>query len=304
MRIAERTAMGKRRGGKRHNRNKSAKVSTSKSAVAAGRVNLEKGGAFPSTSKRKQGKLYSIQSKFKAKLEGAKFRWLNERLYTTQGKESFEVFQKDTSLFSIYHQGYRNQVESWPENPLDVIINFVRKQSAKAVVGDFGCGEARLAASVKQKVHSFDLVADPSRGIVACNIADVPLSDASLDVAVFCLSLMGTDYHKFVLEAHRVLKPGGILIVAEVKSRFAGAGSEEPSSSSSSNAQISKRDQMKRGIKQFLKSMTKLGFNTKKQDVSNQMFALFHFAKSEERAPELHEASRAHQFKACRYKKR
>jgi ubiquinone/menaquinone biosynthesis C-methylase UbiE len=39
---------------------------------------------------------------------------------------------------------------------------------------------------------------------------------ASLDVAVFCLALMGTDYPSFLEEASRVLKLQGILWIAEV----------------------------------------------------------------------------------------
>ena len=35
-------------------------------------------------------------------------------------------------------------------------------------------------------------------GVVACNMANVPLLDASVDVAIFCLALMGTDYGAFL----------------------------------------------------------------------------------------------------------
>lgn len=44
-----------------------------------------------------------------------------------------------------------------------------------------------------------------------------------MDVAVFCLALMGTDYGSFLEEAVRVLRPGGWLWIAEVRSRFADA---------------------------------------------------------------------------------
>lgn len=50
-------------------------------------------------------------------------------------------------------------------------------------------------------------------------MADLPLEDASLDAAVFCLSLMGTDYGAFLQEAARALRPGGWLWIAEVQSR-------------------------------------------------------------------------------------
>ena len=35
------------------------------------------------------------------KLKGAQFRWLNEKLYTQDGKDSFKEFQKDPQLFEI-----------------------------------------------------------------------------------------------------------------------------------------------------------------------------------------------------------
>lgn len=75
------------------------------------------------------------------------------------------------------------------------------------VIADFGCGEAELSKSVKQKVHSFDLVAT-NDCVTACDMAHVPLADSSVDVAVFCLSLMGTNLHDYLVEANRVLKTG------------------------------------------------------------------------------------------------
>lgn len=78
---------------------------------------------------------------------------------------------------------------------------------ATYVVADFGCGEAELSKSVKQQVHSFDLVAK-NESVTACDMAHVPLEDSSVDVAVFCLSLMGTNLQDYLTEAHRVLKIG------------------------------------------------------------------------------------------------
>lgn len=67
----------------------------------------------------------------------------------------------------------------------------------------------------KQKqaqVHSFDLVS-PNPLVTACDMASVPIKDASVHVAVFCLSLMGTNLADFLREAHRVLVPGGLVKV-------------------------------------------------------------------------------------------
>lgn len=144
------------------------------------------------------------------RLKGSRFRCLNESLYTMTGQDALKMFTNDPSLAEAYHEGFRAQAAKWPRNPLDGVISWLRKEVPKeAVIGDFGCGDARLALELsKRKVHSFDLVKINER-VTACNLAHVPLPNASLDVAVFCLALMGTDWIKFVEEAHRCLKPGG-----------------------------------------------------------------------------------------------
>ena len=212
----------------------------------------------------------TIQQKMKAKLQGAQFRMINETLYTQAGEASFDQFQEDPSLFKVYHTGYREQVQSWPVNPLDIIISWIMKTtkesaedlspikqkqqqqqpqkqhqqqksyfypSSSAVIADFGCGEGRLGASIPHCTHSFDLVA-ANNTITACNIAHVPLSDASVDVVVFCLSLMGSNMLDFIREACRVLKVGGLIKIAEVRSRFEGMTTEQTLKGSSSQEDV------------------------------------------------------------------
>lgn len=114
------------------------------------------------------------------------------------------MMQEDPEIFQEYHQGFRNQVEKWPSNPVDTFIEYLSYRP-KAVVGDFGCGDAKIAATVPNTVHSFDLVAVNER-VTACDIRKVPLEDASLDVAIFSLALMGVNMIEFIKEAHRTLK--------------------------------------------------------------------------------------------------
>ena len=42
--------------------------------------------------------------------------------------------------------------------------------------------------------------------VEVCDMANVPLEDESVDVAVFCLSLMGTNFLNFIAEACRYTK--------------------------------------------------------------------------------------------------
>lgn len=75
------------------------------------------------------------------------------------------------------------------------------------IIADFGCGEAKLAESVPNQVHSFDLVALNPR-VQVCDMSKTPLTNESVDVVVFCLSLMGTNLQDYLIEANRVLKVG------------------------------------------------------------------------------------------------
>ena len=67
-----------------------------------------------------------------------------------------------------------------------------------------GCGDAVLGASLSStnKVYSFDLVSK-NDNVIAADIANVPLQNNSVDIVVFCLSLMGSNISDFLTEAHR-----------------------------------------------------------------------------------------------------
>ncbi|XP_008458813.1 ribosomal RNA-processing protein 8 isoform X2 [Cucumis melo] len=161
----------------------------------------------------------SFLDKMRARLSGGHFRMLNEKLYTCTGEEALNYFKEDKLLFDMYHTGYQEQMTHWPELPVNLIIKWLKEHDPSFIVADFGCGDARLSKNVKNKVFSFDLVSkDPS--VIACDMSNTPLDSASVDVAVFCLSLMGVNYASYLAEARRVLKPRGWLLISEVKSRF------------------------------------------------------------------------------------
>lgn len=84
-------------------------------------------------------------------------------------------------------------------------IYFYDRRPIDNIIADFGCGEARLAASIPHKVHSFDFLPINDR-ITACDMAHTQLLTDSIHVVVFCLSLMGTNLNDYIIEANRVLK--------------------------------------------------------------------------------------------------
>jgi ribosomal RNA-processing protein 8 len=51
---------------------------------------------------------------------------------------------------SVNCVSYALQVKSWPTQPLDAAISWLAGKPEAMTVADFGCGDARLAATVKQ----------------------------------------------------------------------------------------------------------------------------------------------------------
>lgn len=189
--------------------------------------------------------LTPLQAKMRAKLTSARFRHLNETLYTTSSSDAFNLFTSSPDLFDEYHSGFAQQVrDSWPQNPVDIYTKNVkfratlaspvngiplpRRKPGLCTIADLGCGDAPLARALQSvtsklnlKFHNFDLHA-PNSHVTKADISALPLRDGEIDVAIFCLSLMGTNWLTFVEEAWRVLRGDGKgeVWVAEVKSRF------------------------------------------------------------------------------------
>ena len=70
----------------------------------------------------------SLLEKMTKQLESSRFRWINEQLYSTTGDEAVAMFAEDPNLFDIYHRGFTNQVKLWPVNPVDKIIEWLKKR--------------------------------------------------------------------------------------------------------------------------------------------------------------------------------
>ncbi|KAK1271531.1 Ribosomal RNA-processing protein 8 [Acorus gramineus] len=225
----------------------------------------------------------SLFEKMRSRLSGGHFRMLNEKLYTCSGNDAFNLFKEDPELFNVYHAGYQEQMSHWPQKPVNSIIKWLKDHNPSLIVADFGCGDASLAKNVKNKVFSIDLVSnDPS--VIACDMSHTPLETSSIDVAVFCLSLMGTNFSHYLEEANRVLRPRGWLLIAEVKSRFDPQnGGADPD--------------------RFIKAMQELGLTLISKDLTNKMFVLFFF-KKEEKCNYVRKEIKWPSLKPCLYKRR
>lgn len=191
-------------------------------------------------------KLTPLQLKMRSKLTSARFRHLNETLYTTTSSSALDLFTNSPELFAEYHAGFSQQVkDSWPLNPVETYVKAIRTRGAlsnptqgviplprrktgSCTIADLGCGDAPLARgcqsvvrTLQLKFHNYDLHT-PNNFVTKADISNLPLRDGEADIAVFCLSLMGTNWISFVEEAWRILRGDGKgeVWVAEVKSRF------------------------------------------------------------------------------------
>ncbi|XP_023692840.2 uncharacterized protein rrp8 [Paramormyrops kingsleyae] len=218
----------------------------------------------------------ALKVRMEQRLQAARFRYINEQLYTSTSSTASRMFKQDPQAFDIYHRGFTTQVQRWPANPVDAVIAYIKHKPATLVVADFGCGDCKIARSVRNKVHSFDL-APVCDLVTVCDMANVPLPNASVDIAVFCLSLMGTNLRDFLVEASRVLVMGGVLKIAEVASRF-------------------------ENVRGFVGALSALGFRLVSKDIDNRYFYSFEFVKNGN-APEKSKTSGL-ELKPCMYKKR
>ncbi|KAI0430164.1 methyltransferase-domain-containing protein [Xylaria sp. FL1042] len=298
-------------------------------------------------------KLTPMQAAMKEKLVSARFRHLNETLYTKPSDEAFQLFQSSPEMFQEYHEGFRRQVNVWPENPVDGYIEDIKlrgrqrhshkskpdqaahvptpslqplsRTNGMCTIADLGCGDAKLATALQSEkkklrvnILSYDLQS-PSPLVTKADIANLPLADGSVDIAIFCLALMGTNWLDFIEEAYRILVWKGELWVAEIKSRFGHVSNKNKNAPVNHSVGNRKKNQEKKGkgkgkgedagteeshsadlavevdggedrrqdtdVTAFVEALRRRGFvlqgNEKSAiDMSNKMFVKMHFVKA------------------------
>ncbi|WP_199295242.1 MULTISPECIES: hypothetical protein [Cyanophyceae] len=148
------------------------------------------------------------------------FSAMNRHWNQTRSETTHQRLQENPEEWAKYHTLYTESRKNWTVIPYEEMIRWYQQRSGYTI-GDFGCGEAKLAEAVSDRhtVYSFDHIA-VNKDVIACDMAHVRLDDERLDVAAFCLSLMGANFTDYLREANRTLKLDGHLHVIEATSRF------------------------------------------------------------------------------------
>ena len=209
------------------------------------------------------------------------------------------------------------QLGLWPEKPSDIVLSSLLNDKRGVSIGnkkrhipgklprgtivvDSGCGDASIARKLLTspehpgvKVHSFDMHAPENNCITpyhsteaiplvtVANMSSLPLADNTADIVIMCLSLMSTEWPRYIREAYRVLKNRKLLKVIEVRSRI-------PSPL------------------QFQKAVESLGFSCDWFDIASNYFIAFDFCKLDnDQSPKNMPAHKlAEVLTPCAYKRR
>ena len=312
-------------------------------------------------SKLSTTNLTPLQQRMAAKLTSARFRHLNQTLYTSPSDQAMRLFTDSPQAYTSYHAGFRAQVAIWPQNPIDGFIEDVKIRGSISVpsqkkmwreqkhgkkgkeqtreevttngdslgkvdalprtkgvctICDLGCGDAHLAASLDPmrkslnlNLLSFDLAKGdtPNTHLITVadisNLTSVGAQDGSVNIAICCLSLMGTNWVSVVDECSRIVRAGGEVWVAEIKSRFtrpeqakkkAGDGigkkkkkkqgeadDEEDESVPLEELEDAKGPKDETDVSAFVEVIRKRGFTLKGEpDMANKMFVRMRFVKA------------------------
>lgn len=149
------------------------------------------------------------------------------RLYKNiNSKEAHEFFLKHPNLLQRYHNSREKWVRLWKEDPCKILSEIINNlpNNYKDII-DMGCGVNPLKKFLNEDknligVDHINVTNDPD--IIEGDMSDLKnvVDDESKDVMVFCVSIVATNFKDYFLEAKRILKDGGILLISEPIGKF------------------------------------------------------------------------------------
>lgn len=238
----------------------------------------------PSAIVKPSTKGLSVVEKCKLRMATSQLRMTDEDLYTKEANEA-DLKEQD---FITYHDAYELAASKWPVKPIQYIMEYLKSKKCfanlnKLTFADIGCGRlplVKLGLPEGTRVHSFDLISTHP-DITQANMDNLPLKNESINCCIYSLSLMAKSLGKILLEAKRILKTNGSLLIVEVTSRFDGKE------------------------KRWTNQMMSIGFKQKSTDTlpPNGYFTFFHFVKQDSNLDYKNRDLRI-QLKPCQYKAR
>ena len=150
------------------------------------------------------------------------FSKLNNRINNENSETTHHRMTNNPTEWEEYHRQYREARKTWNVIPYEEIVKRIKQLSPRLMIGDFGCGEAKILEEFGDKrVYSFDHIAINNK-VTACDMKSTGLPDEAIDIAIFSLSLMGRNWDAYIAEAKRCLATGGYLLVTDTTKSLKG----------------------------------------------------------------------------------
>jgi len=139
-----------------------------------------------------------------------------EKINAEDSSITHQRMLKNPEEWHEYHRNYRDEQKNLKVIPFNEWIKRIKKLPTRFIVGDFGCGEAKVAKTLGSRVISFDHVAMDS-SIISCDMSDVSdyVTNNEFDVILFSLSLIGKNWKDYLKEASRCINDDGLLFISE-----------------------------------------------------------------------------------------
>jgi hypothetical protein len=179
---------------------------------------------IPKVSKESNESNSSESPKLRSQSEIGK---LHRTYHRIKSEKLHQKFKDDPQLWEDYHETRKQNFASYEKEsiPTNRIIKELKKIKTKRqkVVVDMGCGKADIAHYFKKKkdnrflFYNYDHQSGGDEMIKEVDISELPLEDASVEIAIMSLALWGTkeDKLQYIREAYRVLESGGKFYISD-----------------------------------------------------------------------------------------
>tara|TARA_Y100001980_G_C14524680_1_gene300135 strand:- start:46 stop:1551 length:1506 start_codon:yes stop_codon:yes gene_type:complete len=178
----------------------------------------------PEIKPKKTDKEIKVERQLRAKSELSQLH----KEYKTKNSQNLNTyFKENPEKWVEYHRISKENEESFPDEeiPRNKMIKYLENLPGKKkkVVADLGCGFAEINQHFKDNLrfefHNFDHHSS-SEFIVSRDIKNTELDDYSVDVAILCLAMWGSNCKEYLKEAYRILDTGGTLLISEPYKRW------------------------------------------------------------------------------------